>query len=1084
MLKTQSLMLLVALIFLGCTVNMKPYLLDMQNRYTHEDFIQDEAFLTKHEHQMMYSKMNMMLRNYKLIQKNIESSKFTKDELAQIDYQKASITLNKFKDVYTNTFKDNQRALQSAQTALFFSQPIAKKRQKSSHTNTKNQASSVSNQSNKLSTNVKKMVVVKDKYKEPYKELVKATDVSQQLRERIESNKLTRKELKSFPYQKAYNLTYEASKKYIIMGDFPRALESALNALFYAKIIAKQKESKQTINAYNQIATVYNTIENYPKALEYVEKSISASTNTLGDKSLLLASAYAIQGSIHRSMNLYPKAIKSMKKAISIAETSNNKPSELRTYYIKLSQLQKLNKNETEAKKVSNKISTNSLNSFQKEAQKSVEYTKQGKHKEALKHLEKVVIGAENSLGKEHYMTAIFYEKISQNYLKLNQPKKALPYATKALRINKKVFGKQHFKTIKSYLNLSVVYLAMDNLEKAYASMKISVELLLNSREALFAHLNKQEKLANERYNIENFLYVASLYKKKHYGKRESISKEVFNIWLRYKEEITNSEAYLTALKSKTKSSEVKFKIDELIKTKKAYSSLFLKKLSNKDAFTESTQLSKLKETKDNLESYLSSQVEEYKQGLQLKDIHYKQISQRLKKDEVYLDFAHIRKTDSYAVFTLNHSNKVNFHIMNPKKNSLESFMESPLALLSGQNKPNYDKSSIDSLVKLFRDKILYETIINKMKLSDKDKYPIRLKNLGEISQIGYKLFDTLIWNVFFEANLELSDYKKLIISPDGILNLLPFEALSEDEDNDYKYDPKWLGKERFDYLIKKRDITYISSGKAFLKAHQEKESRPQSKDIVVLSYLDYDRYQPSYNIPKTEYSEKLKSIFNRGTAVGKLTDTKDEAKYIKSVFGEERVKSYSGHSGTKGLLYSLDSPKILHLSTHSFYEDDTEKVDSLLKSAMALSGYNEELKEGNFQNRGLMSALEFSTLNLYNTELVLFSSCESGIGESHSAEGVSGLNRGAKLAGAKRVISTLWSVDSKGSLELTNRFYKHLKEDRLGYAHALKTAKLFMINQEPAYQLPNKDITTKEYEMTKIRHPFYWAGFVENGIN
>ncbi|CAA6803756.1 MAG: Argininosuccinate lyase, partial [uncultured Sulfurovum sp.] len=147
-------------------------------------------------------------------------------------------------------------------------------------------------------------------------------------------------------------------------------------------------------------------------------------------------------------------------------------------------------------------------------------------------------------------------------------------------------------------------------------------------------------------------------------------------------------------------------------------------------------------------------------------------------------------------------------------------------------------------------------------------------------------------------------------------------------------------------------------------------------------------------------------------------------------------------------------------------------------------SGYNEELKEGSFQNRGLMSALEFSTLNLYNTELVLFSSCESGIGDRHSAEGVSGLNKGAKLAGAKRVISTLWSVDSKGSLELTNRFYKYLKEDKLGYAHALKTAKLFMINQEPAYQLPNKDITTKEYEMTKIRHPFYWAGFVENGIN
>ena len=111
------------------------------------------------------------------------------------------------------------------------------------------------------------------------------------------------------------------------------------------------------------------------------------------------------------------------------------------------------------------------------------------------------------------------------------------------------------------------------------------------------------------------------------------------------------------------------------------------------------------------------------------------------------------------------------------------------------------------------------------------------------------------------------------------------------------------------------------------------------------------------------------------------------------------------------------------------------------------------------------MSALEFSNLNLYNTELVLFSSCESGRGDIHSSEGVYGLNKGAKLAGAKRVISTLWSVASKESLELTNRFYEHLNENNMkGYSDALRETKLEMI--ERGY------------------HPFFWAGFIENGID
>ncbi|SFV69222.1 Argininosuccinate lyase [hydrothermal vent metagenome] len=229
-----------------------------------------------------------------------------------------------------------------------------------------------------------------------------------------------------------------------------------------------------------------------------------------------------------------------------------------------------------------------------------------------------------------------------------------------------------------------------------------------------------------------------------------------------------------------------------------------------------------------------------------------------------------------------------------------------------------------------------------------------------------------------------------------------------------------------------------------------------------MFSYLDYENTD---GLAKTIGNiEGTKSLVNSGTKVKRLSATKDEAKNIKDIFAQKNVYTYSDRKGTKEVLNALDSPKILHLSTHSFYgKDDKSNVDSLLKSGMALSGYNNFIAKED--TRGIMTALEFSNLNLYHTDLVLFSSCESGLGNIYSSEGVYGLNKGAKLAGAKRVISTLWSVDAIASLKLTNSFYKYLKENNMkGYANALRETKKEMIKEGYA--------------------PFYWAGFVENGID
>lgn len=195
--------------------------------------------------------------------------------------------------------------------------------------------------------------------------------------------------------------------------------------------------------------------------------------------------------------------------------------------------------------------------------------------------------------------------------------------------------------------------------------------------------------------------------------------------------------------------------------------------------------------------------------------------------------------------------------------------------------------------------------------------------------------------------------------------------------------------------------------------------------------------------------------------------DESKDAIFIKKIFEKRediKIVSYTEANATKENLFDiLNPPKVLHFSTHSLYEkDDNRDIEEpLMKSALALAGYNYNSEKNNFV--GLLTALEFSNLNLYNTELVFLASCKSALGDIHSSEGVYGLNRASQLAGAKRVISAIWSVADRESAMMSEKFYTNIERGK-GYVEALKISKLEMIE--------------KQY------HPFYWAGFIENGID
>jgi CHAT domain-containing protein len=108
--------------------------------------------------------------------------------------------------------------------------------------------------------------------------------------------------------------------------------------------------------------------------------------------------------------------------------------------------------------------------------------------------------------------------------------------------------------------------------------------------------------------------------------------------------------------------------------------------------------------------------------------------------------------------------------------------------------------------------------------------------------------------------------------------------------------------------------------------------------------------------------------------------------------------------------------------------------------------------------NDGVLTSNEISELDLSGVDLIVLSACETGLGEIQGSEGVFGLQRAFKLAGAKSLILSLWKVPDSETSELMTLFYKYYLSG-LTANEALKKAQ-----NEIRKRFPDD--------------PYYWAAF------
>lgn len=203
-----------------------------------------------------------------------------------------------------------------------------------------------------------------------------------------------------------------------------------------------------------------------------------------------------------------------------------------------------------------------------------------------------------------------------------------------------------------------------------------------------------------------------------------------------------------------------------------------------------------------------------------------------------------------------------------------------------------------------------------------------------------------------------------------------------------------------------------------------------------------------------------------RGDIIGMLPESLTEVTQIASLLQANGNKTsvISGSNATEKSFTNRSGKRdyILHVSTHGFFHDSGAFTNPMQNSGLLFAGSQKYWSSDTIvasinESDGILRADEISKLDLSGCRLVVLSACQTGLGE-YNSEGVYGLQRSFKLAGAKSILMSLWSVDDNATCTLMTEFYKNL-----------------ITGNSPDTALTNAQITLRN----KGYSPDKWAAFV-----
>ncbi|HMW38758.1 MAG: CHAT domain-containing protein [Saprospiraceae bacterium] len=726
-------------------------------------------------------------------------------------------------------------------------------------------------------------------------------------------------------------------------------------------------------------------------------------------------------------------------------------------------------------------------------------YTDIKQFEKATPLLQEAMLIQEKTLGKEHPDYALSLGLQSKIYNGLGQVEKAITVLKEAMEFNGITLGKEHPSYVSMQINLASLYLGLNQYKQA-EPLLLSAKAIFESGTVYrdqFNYLNCLILLAKLYFNQGQFKQAESLIVEQVALNRLLLNKslnhlseqelnEYMKIFSRQQEQIlTYRQNYQSGVLSGIIYDDCLFHKGFLMKAVN-----HLRQLASQDSIA-SEKFSLMRAYRNRLAMQYSLPYKEQDSAL-IAELEDKSL--KLEKEIVYIGINHDNIVQDLRWYSIKEKLKpgeaavefVRFHDTGTKQE--DRVLYSAMILLPQVEQPIYiplfEEKSLDSLIHF--GSVHDANYVNNL---------YSLANRGAVAlEAPVRSLYEILWRPMDKA---LSGVKTIYFSPSGLLNRINLDAIpiSETESLADKYILiEILSTRQLATISKNRVVNNDAVLFGGLKFDADTTISSENQLVVsnIISQQNHSQTSRQMLFGNWEY---IPFTAREVDAVAKIMNSNGINPYLN--------KDYNGTEETFKRIGANKSPsaRILHIATHGYFFPDPNQTFSnnggvaqdseeskrtvkssspslrfsnekepifkssenpMLRSGLILVGANYTWKGGrNLEERedGIVTAFEISQMNLVNTELVVLSACETGLGDIHGYEGVYGLQRAFKIAGAKYLIMSLWQVPDKQTSLLMTTFYKKWLEDKMYIPDAFHAAQ--------------KELRELGFD------PYQWAGFV-----
>ncbi|MEQ8359113.1 MAG: CHAT domain-containing protein [Cytophagales bacterium] len=569
-----------------------------------------------------------------------------------------------------------------------------------------------------------------------------------------------------------------------------------------------------------------------------------------------------------------------------------------------------------------------------------------------------------------------------------------------AMRVYKKIFNDDHPKYVRALSLLSRVFYIKKDYATCIKYLSESMDKYLNFIDRFFPSMSEREKNKYWSFVKGDFEFFNTVAIEV-YEEEPKLIGDAYGFSLVTKAILLNSTLKVRQSISNSGNAELISRYNDWISRKEELSSAV--SMNELDLQESGIDIESLKEQVENLEKELSRMSDIFSANLNQSRLDWKDVRKNLEDREAAIEIIRFRK----------------YH---------ESFTDTIIYA---------------ALIVTKETKKAPELIVLENGLEMENKYFKGYKN-----RIKFKLKDPVSYSIFWEPiDKHLQEVDKIYLSVDGVYNQINVETLQKPDGQ---------------YLIDDKNIILLSNTKEIVLKKGRLALRGKNSAVLFGNPVYHSSDGSLSPLPGAE--KEVEFIYD----------------YLKSNNWDCAVK-YS-EQATEMAVKSLRSPKVFHVATHGFFVPDVKSQkeleleelglkqrfdNTLLKSGLVLD-YGGDLldkeKPINFnRENGLLTAYEAMNLNLDETDLVVLSACETGLGDVAAGEGVYGLQRSLIVAGARSVIMSLFKVSDEATQKLMLLFYEKWlsgMDKRTAFIEAKREMK-------------------KDYP-----EPLYWGAFVMIGFD